>query len=106
MSQITKNLGDKLKVTLSRAPLSTAGGYNQRIFEIFGINKSFYPVRMRIEARDLYEYGSQIGFWMATTAPTWALATEAEKDASGFWVDTNGYADPADGESLNVSRWW
>lgn len=104
-TQITKTLGDKFKITLSRAPLMT-GSYSERPFEIFGISKSFFPLIVKIQARDLPDYASNIGFWSADTTPDYDSATEAERASSGFWTDDDGYADPTDEDSRHKSRWW
>jgi hypothetical protein len=103
---IDKTLGDKLKVTLARAPFETAGGYDERVFEIIGKDISCFPLFVDLKARDLAGFGSDVGFIMASTAPTWALATAQERDDSGFMCDSDGYCDPADSESLNKSLIW
>ncbi|PKN20878.1 MAG: hypothetical protein CVU71_03615 [Deltaproteobacteria bacterium HGW-Deltaproteobacteria-6] len=104
--QINKNLGDKIKVTLARAPQSTAGGYDERVFEIISKEISCFPLMVTLKGRDLMDYGRNVGFWMADDAPSWATATAQQRDDSGFWCDDNGYADPTDPESLNKSLWW
>jgi hypothetical protein len=103
---IDKTLGDKIKVTIVRAPFETAGGYNERIFEIIGKEVSCFPLFTKLKGRDLAGFGSDVGFWMAADAPDWATATAQEKDDSGFWCDSNGYCLTADSESLNKSLWW
>lgn len=92
-SQITKTLGDKLKVTLARSPYATAGGYIERVFEIIEKNISCFPLVVNHRARDLMDYGSNVGFWMGASAPDWDDATQQQREDSGFWCDANGYAD-------------
>jgi hypothetical protein len=104
--QINKLLGDKIKVTLDRAPCGTAGGFNERIFELIGKDLSCFPLKMTLTGRDLLEFGSNVGFWMAATAPAWAAATAAEREVSGFWSDADGLIDPADPATKNQSLWW
>ncbi len=103
---INKNLGDKVKVTLARAPYSTAGGYVEREFEIISKDVSCFPLLVKLRARDAMDFGADVGFWMAVTAPAWAAATAAERENSGFWADANGLIDPADAASKNKSLWW
>jgi len=103
---INRLLGDKLQITLDRAPYETAGGYDDRVFEIFGSELSFFPLEHKIQARDLVDYGKGQGFWMATGSPTYGACTQQQRDNSGFWCDTSGYAETADKDSLDKSRWW
>ena len=104
--QINKLLGDKIKVTLARAPYGTAGGFDERIFELIGKDFSCFPVKMTLTGRDIMDFGNNVGFWMADTAPAWAAATAQERDDSGFWCDANGYAVAGDETSKNKSLWW
>ena len=106
ISQISKTLGDKVNVTLARAPYATSGGYSERTFEIFEKNLTCFPVQLSLGLRDLMDFGVDVGFWMADTAPAWAAATAQERDNSGFWCDANGYCLTADLSSLNKSLWW
>jgi hypothetical protein len=104
--QILKTLGDKLKVTLERAPFAIAGGYGERTFEIVQRDISCFPLQVTLRARDLADWGNDVGFWMADTAPDWASATAQERDDSGFWCDEQGCCLTADQTSKNKSRWW
>lgn len=105
-TQILKTLGDKLKITLARASVTTAGGYSKRPFEIFHITKMFFPLRVAIKARDLPDYSSNIGFWTDDSASNYDVAPDEEKESSGYWTDDDGFAEPGNSNSLNVSRWW
>ena len=104
--QILKTLGDKIKVSLKRASIEAAGGYDKRPFEIFYITKSFFPLQVKLKCRDLPDYSSNIGFWTIDATPDWDSATEEEKTSAGFWTDDDGYADSSDEDSLHKSRWW
>jgi len=104
--QISKTLGDKIKVTLTRAPHETVGGYAERAFEIISKEISCFPLFVKISARDTALFGLNVGFWMSDTAPDWATATAAEKEVSGFWTDDDGYVDSTETESKNKSLWW
>jgi hypothetical protein len=103
---IDLTLGDLFKLTLDRAPYATAGGYSERVFEIIGKDVSCFPVAVKLTARDLMDYGTDVGFWMDATAPDWATATPAERGDSGFWCDANGYCLTADTASRYKSLWW
>jgi len=103
---IDKLLGDKVKLTMTRAPFEQSTGYNQRHFEISGRSISCFPVINSLELFDLKEFGLGIGYWTDATAPTWDNATDADKITDGYWCDANGYAKTGDEDSLNVSRWW
>jgi hypothetical protein len=104
--QINKTLGDMVKVTLARAPYQTAGGYSERVFEIISKEVSCFPLFVELRGRDLMDFGSNVGFWMGDTAPTWLLGTAQEREDSGFWTDDDGYCEPTDASSLNKSLWW
>jgi hypothetical protein len=103
---IDKTLGAKIKVTLARAPVETAGGFDERTFEIISKEVSCFPLFTNIKGRDLMGYGNDVGFWMGDTAPAWAAATAQEKEDSGFWCDDDGYCLTADSASINKSLWW
>lgn len=105
-SQINKLLGDKLKITLARAPNATAGGYAERVFEIISKELSCFPEILTVTGRDLMEFGNDVGWWMADSAPAWAAATTQERDDSGFWADDDGYIVTGDETTKNKSRWW
>jgi hypothetical protein len=104
--QISKTLGDKVSVTLARAPYQTPGGYTERVFEIISKEVSCFPLFVKLRGRDLMDFGNNVGFWMGDTAPDWATATDQEKDNSGFWCDDDGLCLTSDAESLNKSLWW
>lgn len=104
--QITKELGDQVKVTLARAPFATAGGYDERIFEIKEKSISAFPLAVDLVARDSMDFFLDIGIWVADAAPDWSAATAQERDESGFWTDSSGFCDSTDYASLNKSRWW
>jgi hypothetical protein len=103
---IDNTLGDKLKVTISRAPFSAVGGYTERVFEIISKQVSCFPLFVTLKGRDLMDWCIDVGLWTAATAPDYDDATQQEKEASGFWCDDNGYCLTADSASLNKSLWW
>ncbi len=103
---IDKTLGDKIRITLARAPYEVVGGYDERTFEVIGKDVSCFPLLVNFKARDITGYGDNVGFWMGAAAPAWAAATDQEKDDSGFWCDADGYCLTADSDSLNKSLWW
>jgi hypothetical protein len=106
VSQIEKNMGDRLRITMARTPYSIAGGYNEREFEIIGKELSCYPVVQGLTLRDLMEFGGYVGIWMGASVPNWITATPNERLTSGFWADEDGYIDPPNDISLNKSLWW
>lgn len=97
--------GDMLRVTMTRAPASTGGGFISKLFEIQGLEKRYSPGGMTVQAYDSASYGKDVGRWMSSAAPNWAVATIEEKEESGFWLDSSGYAS-TDRSSKNVSLWW
>jgi len=106
MSQASRLVGDNFMLTLARSPYKLAGGQAGWGYEIISKEISAFPAQIDIKGRDLSAIAGNIGFWMADTAPAWASATAAQRNDSGFWLDSNGYAEPADEESKNVSIWW
>ena len=109
IAEIDKLIADKFLLTLERSPYETAGGQDSWPYEIIAKEISAYPVQITFTARDMNSFARGIGFWTAADAPTWLLATAVQKTSSGYWSDSNGYADPSavpDGASLNCSLWW
>jgi hypothetical protein len=102
-----RELGEKVQVTLSRAPFSDAGGWSARFFEVFETKKSVNPAQVGLTLFDLKLFGGGVGFWTGTADVTsWGGATESQRNQWGFWCDSDGYADPNDPDSLNASVWW
>lgn len=100
------NAGDKVYVTYAPAP-AASGAYVSKPFEILSLTVSYAPkVSVSGVLGDLRGLGGRVGRWTAPAAPDWATATEAERNASGFWCDPSGLADPADLTSGNRSIWW
>lgn len=102
----TLNIGDKIAVTSARAPISGGTGWEGKIFEVQSITKDFGSSIAKVVCDYLKGVGDDVGFWMVSTAPTWASASQTEKEDSGFWCDASGFADPNDQTSKNVSLWW
>jgi hypothetical protein len=61
---------------------------------------------VKLQARDLMDFGGDVGFWMGASAPAWDDATETERLDSGFWCDADGFCYTGDDSSLNKSLWW
>jgi hypothetical protein len=102
---LTKQLFDKLSVSRVRAPTG-AGFWSGRILQILGIEKELTPPRIIARLDDLYGLGANIANWTGGSALDWASAGEADKAQSGYWSDSNGFIDPADPETLDLSTWW
>lgn len=105
-SQLLKDLHDAVLITYAPAPASGAA-YSNRVFQIHRLERVYAPMLgvaagiTDIEATGL---AKNIGVWMATGSPTWAAASAAQREASGFWTDTNG--DPGSGGTyVGRSKW-
>jgi len=105
MPVIDHFMGDKVKITMTRAP-SDSGEYDERVFEINEKQISCFPFINRLQAFDLQTFGENVGFWTATGAPAWSAAASSDKEISGFWSSDNGYVATTDPSSLNASQWW
>jgi len=103
---IDKLLGDKIQLTIKRAPTISSSGYENQIFEIDEKEISCFPFINKIEAFDLKDFGGNIGYWTSVAAPNWSTASNAQKRVAGYWSDSSGYIDPTDSTSLNQSLWW
>jgi len=103
---IDQLLGDKVQLTMTRAPFEQSTGFSKRHFEISGRSISCFPMVNSLDLFDLKEFGAAIGFWTDASAPTWDNAADADKASDGYWCDANGYAKTGEEASKNVSRWW
>jgi hypothetical protein len=100
------NAGDKVAITYSPAP-TVSGSYVSSPFEILDLVVRYSPkVTVTGLLGNLRGLGGRIGRWMGTSAPAWSAATEAERNASGFWANSSGLIDPADVSTVNRSIWW
>jgi hypothetical protein len=102
----TLNIGDKIAVTSARAPIAGGAGWEGKVFEVTSITRDFGASVATVVCDYLKGVGDDIGIWSPSTAPAWASASETEKLDQGFWTDVNGFADPNDQTSKNVSLWW
>ena len=50
--------------------------------------------------------GELIGRWTASGAPDWGSSTAAEKLVAGYWANSSGLIDPADGATKDTRLWW
>lgn len=98
-----KNIGGQIKITRSRAP---GGAWTAKRLEIISIIKDVANNVIRFICDDLKGIGESMGIWVSSSAPVYTAATDAEKESQGFWLDSNGLADPGDPESKNVSIWY
>jgi len=98
--------GDKVLLSVQRAP-SVTGSYDQRVFEVVKLGKSFAPT-VSISGRlgDLRGIGAVIGRWADSSAPDYTAASVAERALSGYWSDSGGLIDPLDVTTRNRSVWW
>ena len=103
---INKNVGDKINITSSRAPINNASGYVNRQFELTRVVKDLGRFNVSFDAVDLNNLGGEVGHWTGPSAPGWSTATDTQKQQQGFWSDANGFIDPSDGASKNQSLWF
>ena len=103
---IDKLIGDKVRISLARAPFESASGWSKRYFEIIGRAISYFPVKSTLKLIDLREFGISVGFWTDDSAPVWGSAADSDKASDGYWCDDDGYAAPGEPDSYMVSRWW
>jgi hypothetical protein len=106
-------IGEKVRVTMSRAPFGTSGGWDKRYFELSGRQLKCYPVANTVELFDIKEFGGDIGYWTSTDvaiipwSTNWDNATVAQRDGAGYWSSTDGYCSTAKTAiSLEKSLWW
>ena len=101
-----QQIGDRIFITLSRAP-SSDGSWTNEIFEIEKIIKTLAPVpSVEVTLNNLRGIGGSVGIWTSDGAPNWVSASSSDKNTSGFWKDANDFADPDDASSKGVSVWW
>jgi hypothetical protein len=82
------------------------------VFEILEVAHDLQSSSVTLKLGDLRGWATSSGFWVGDEEiEEWPSdGTEDEKrDAAavaGFLTDDNGFADPTDGKSRDVSRWW
>ena len=118
-----KNIGDRISVSFKRTDDDDYFEWiDSVVVEINEISKDLTKNEITIKADDLKGVGQAVGIWvaeasvfpsfygggdMSTWDSTWSLPQKAyAKNNSGFWCDENGFADPDDADSWNVSRFW
>jgi hypothetical protein len=118
-----KNIGDRIQISFKRNDLeNNISWLDSRLIEIFEIRKNFSNGTIEITADDLKGIGANIGHWTSDSPEfpsylgggaaspwdkTWSIAKKAYAKANyGYWCDDNGYADPTDPDSKNISYWW
>lgn len=118
-----KNIGDRISLSFKRTPdESNFNWLDDKPVDIVKIKKDFAKNIFTVTVDDLKGIGSSIGHWADSpvTFPTslgggsgdtwdstWTIEQKAyAKSHWGYWTDANGFIDPDDGDSRNVSRWW
>ena len=118
-----QNIGDRISVSFKRNDTDDYFEWiDSAIVEINEITKDLLKNEITIKADDLKGVGSGVGLWAADAAvfpsfygggqmsawdKNWTLAQKAYAKAhTGMWCDDNGFADPDDADSWNVSRFW
>lgn len=106
MQLIEHNIGENITLTLSdRVPES--GGWAVKMFQLISLTKDFINKEITFKADDLRDIGSNIGYWMNSSAPNYASSSVSEREQSGYWSTSNGYAEVGESAaSLNISKWW
>jgi hypothetical protein len=106
-------IGEKVRVTMSRAPYGTSGGWDKRYFELSGRQLKCYPVANTVELFDIKEFGGDVGYWTSTDvaitpwSTNWDNASVAQRDGAGYWSSTEGYCSTQKTAlSLEKSLWW
>jgi hypothetical protein len=123
MQFIGKNIGDRFLISFRRRREdSDIPWISSMAVEIQSITKNFMDSIIKLTVDDLKGAGADAGKWTANppSFPTglggasvtawdssWSAAQKSyAHDNWGFWTDADGLIDPADGTTLNQSRWW
>ena len=91
-----QNLADQIDLTYNV--------FNDRTFQIRRMETDLGSMTTRIIGTDVFLLG--VGRWLSPTAPTWAAATDYDKDTGGYWSNDSGYIDPGDPLSLDKALWF
>lgn len=119
----TKNVGDRFEISYKRGEdEDNIGWLDGRMIEVLEIDKDFTTNIIHVVTDDLKGIGGNVGRWVKdnNTFPlslgggsmdawdsSWSATQRAYASShSGFWCDDNGFADPADASSRQISRWW
>ena len=123
MQFIDKNIGDRFLISFRRRREdSDIPWISSMAVEIQSITKNFMDSVIKLKVDDLKGAGADAGKWTdnppsfptglgGTTVTAWDSSWSAAQksyahDNWGFWTDADGLIDPADGTTLNQSRWW
>ena len=123
MQLADKNIGDRIQISFKRQDANNNIDWiNLLAVEINSITKDFIKNTITVEVDDLKGVGGNIGYWVADTQTfpasigggsfttwdsTWSTIKKTYAFAhSGYWTDANGFIDPTDPESKDVSKWW
>jgi len=77
--------------------------FNGRTFQVRSMETDLSDMTTRVTGYDFFS--ETFGVWSNDTAPVWTSSSEKNKQDSGYWSDADGYANPPDSDSLDVSRW-
>ncbi|MHA2069171.1 MAG: hypothetical protein ACXABY_32835, partial [Candidatus Thorarchaeota archaeon] len=99
-----EEVGNRIKITLPRAPSST-GQWDEQVMEILKITRRFNPPSVEVLLNNLKGLGGQVGTWTSNSAPLFVVATDDDKSRSGYWLDENSEAIPGDASTRDVSIW-
>ncbi len=86
-------LGQKIKVVFSRGS-DLSGEWDEKTYEIIDIQKNLNDFTVSLILEDMKGLGTDIAFWTADSAVSWASSSEPERDNQGYWGDADGFADP------------
>jgi hypothetical protein len=90
-------VGDLVGVTRSRAPFTRTGRYDGQLLRILKLTKSLGTPSVSGVLGDLDGHADQIARYTDGVSPVdWATATATERALYGFYVDADGFLDPAD----------
>jgi len=78
--------------------------FDGEVLQIRDMELDLAAMVVRIGALKFLDLGA--GRWTLDTAPDWSSSNASDKSQSGYWLDANGYADPSDSTSRNISRWF
>lgn len=106
MAIVDRLLGDQMKLTLARSPFETAGGWDDRVFELSRIDLSFFPIKTKARAFDLGLFGGNVGYWVASDISSYGAYAPDNLTDKGFWSDSAGYVVTGSETTLNISNWW
>jgi len=98
-------IADIVSMTRERG-FTLSGAFAGEKFIVREWERDYEDARAKLILEDFFGIGSNLGYWTADSAPAWDDATHNDKDTSGYWTDDDGFADPADASSQNVSAWW